>query len=123
MLLHANAIAQNGAAGIGAGGINRDNSDCSAFLAIVTSQLVYKRALTRARRTGQAQDARVSAVGEKLLEQIGPPRRTILDGADGTRESARITAAKLIDHGVDVLVHLLSVKQQRKKQECWTEAL
>ncbi len=52
--LHANAVAQNRAAGEWAGGIDRDNADRFAFFAITCGEPIDQRALARAGRAGDA---------------------------------------------------------------------
>ena len=60
MLLHADAVAQNRSAGVGTGGIDRDDADGAFFLAIVAGQLIDQRALARARRTGESKYPRTA---------------------------------------------------------------
>ena len=57
VLLHADAIAQNGAAGNAAAGVHGEDGDGLALLAQLQRQRVHQRALARAGRAGDADDA------------------------------------------------------------------
>ena len=100
MLLHANAVAQNRAAGVGAGGIDGDDADRRSLLAIVVCQLIDQRALARAGRAGEPEYPRLAAVRKQGLQQLRPSRRVILDGGDGARQRAGIAGAELMQSEV-----------------------
>ena len=74
MLLHADAIAQNRASRVRAGGIHRNDAHRAVLLAIVARQLIDQRALARARRTSEAEYACMSTVRKKNLKQFRPAR-------------------------------------------------
>ena len=109
MVLHADAVAQNCAAGIGARRIDRDDAYRPVFLAIVSSELIHQRALPRAGGARESKDARMSAVRKESLKQFGPSQCAVLDRADGTGEGARIAGANLVDQGLDTLIQTVSV--------------
>src|SRR5262249_34179648 len=47
VILHADAVAENRSAGVGAGGVDGDDPHAAVFLAIVFGQLIDERALAR----------------------------------------------------------------------------
>src|SRR5262249_11451861 len=79
VVLHADAVAEDGATGVGAGGIDGDDADFLVPFAIELGELVHQRALARARRPGNADGQGASGVREKLLEQFDPARRMVLN--------------------------------------------
>jgi hypothetical protein len=97
MVLHADTVAQNRPARIGARRIDGNDADGTIFLAIVARELVHQRALARARRAGESQDPRMSAMGEERLEQFRSSRGAVFDRADGTGQRTRIAGANLIN--------------------------
>ena len=97
MVLHADAVAQNRPARVGARGIDSNDANGAAFLAVVARELVHQRALARARRAGESKDSRMSAMGKERLEQFRPSRGAVFDRADGTGQRASIAGANLID--------------------------
>ena len=56
VLLHADAVAQDGAARVRTTGIHGDHRDRLPFLADQTCELIAQRTLAGARRTGDAND-------------------------------------------------------------------
>jgi len=68
--LHADAVPQDGAAGVRTGGIDGDNSHGLVLLAIVPGQLVHQSALARAPRTGVSDDAGAAAIGKPCFQQL-----------------------------------------------------
>ena len=79
VVLHADAVAENRAAGVGAGGIDGDDGDRAILLAIKPGELIDQCALPCTRRTGHADDTSFAGVGEHCFEQIGPSGGTILN--------------------------------------------
>ena len=67
MLLHANAVAENCAAGIGTGGIDRDNADGVFLFAIMFRQLIDERAFAGAGGAGQTDGASLSRCAGIIL--------------------------------------------------------
>jgi hypothetical protein len=57
MLLHANAVTQDRAAGIRTGRINSNDANRAILFAIKARKLIYQRALPCARSASQADDA------------------------------------------------------------------
>ena len=94
MVLHANAVAENRAPGVGTGRIDSDDPNCAVFFAIVLSQLIDQRALACTGRAGQPNGERLARVREKFFEQIDPSRRMVLDSRDRSGEGARVSQAK-----------------------------
>ena len=90
VVLHADAVAENRAAGVGAGGIDGDDGDGAILLAIKAGELIDQRALPRARRTGQADDPSFACVWEDCFEQIGPARRAILNARNSAGQRAGV---------------------------------
>ena len=62
MRLHADAIAEDGAAAEWAGGIDGDDADGLVLLAIGVRDLIDQRALARAGRAGEAQQQGIAAM-------------------------------------------------------------
>jgi hypothetical protein len=122
MFLHADAVAQNRPAGVGAGRIDRNNSHRVIVLAIKTSKLIDQRALPRSRRPRQPQHARLPAVLKQSLQQLRPSRCAILYDRNGAGQRAHIAGAKLINPCLDGLVQAISVKQSVKKKKSAVES-
>ena len=99
VVLHANAVAQNRAAGVGAGRVDGDDADGLIFFAIVLGELIDQRALPCSGRAGQTDDARVAGVREESLEQVGAAGLAILDDGDGAGQGARVAGAQVISDG------------------------
>ena len=68
MLLHADAVAQNRPARIGAGGVDGDDSHGLVLLAIEPRQLIDQCALARSGSARQTYHASAAAVGEQGLQ-------------------------------------------------------
>jgi len=79
VILHADAVAENGSAGVGTGRIDRDDSNRAILLAIEFCELIDERALTRTRRARKADHSSLSRMQECRFHQIGPPGCAILD--------------------------------------------
>ena len=78
MVLHANAIAQNGAAAVWAGGINGNDSDPLVLAAIKLGQLIDEGALPCSGRTCEAYGECGAGMRKQFLQQSDPPRRVVL---------------------------------------------
>ena len=91
--LHANAVTQNGAAGIRTGGVNSYDADCLVLPAIFAGQLVNQRALACPRSPGDADHPRLATVREERFQQIKGFRRAIFNGADGARQGTHFASA------------------------------
>lgn len=68
MILHANAVAKNGAAAVWARGIHGNNADCPILFPVVFGQFIYEGTLPCSRRTGKTEDAGMSGVREECFE-------------------------------------------------------
>ena len=95
MALHADAIAQDRAAGERAGGVDGDDADRFLLGAIVGRQAVHQRALAGARRAGDADAIGASGVGKKLLQELFGLGRTIFDRGHGPRKGPNVAGANL----------------------------
>jgi len=76
-----------------------------------------QRALPRARRPRQPEHARLPAVREQCLQQLGPSRRAVLHRRNGASQRAHVAGAKLLNPCLDVRVQAISVKQRTKKKK------
>ena len=88
--LHADAIAENRAAGERAGGIDGDDADGLLGAAELRNQAIDERALAGPRRAGDADQVSASGLREDAADEIRPLRGFVLDQADGARDRARI---------------------------------
>ena len=111
VVLHADAVAQNRPAGIGAGGIDRDNPDGVILLAIMFRELIDQRALARPRRSGQADHLCLAGKWEQRFEQLRGSRSAVFDGRDRSRQRQRLTRAETFDLRLGILLQGTSVKQ------------
>ena len=68
--LHADAVAQNRAAGIGAAGVNGDDADGLAFGAQQPCELIGQRAFARAGWAGDTEHQRAAGMREERGEQF-----------------------------------------------------
>src|SRR5438046_615407 len=97
MRLHANAVAENRAAGVGAGGIDGNDSHAVVFFSEFLRQLINQRALARARRSGDAYSLGLTRVGKEFFEQINPLGSVILDDGDGASERPGVAGPQLLN--------------------------
>ena len=97
MLLHANAVAENRAAGVGTGRIDGDDAHGAILPAINAGELIDERALACSGRASQAEDAGFAGMREESLEKIGPSWGAVLDGRDGSCQGAGIAGPKRVD--------------------------
>ena len=104
MRLHADAVTQNGPAAERAGGIDGDDADGLASIAIGARDLIGQGALAGAGRAGQAEQERVPAVGKERLQQCGRFRRVVFDGGDGPRQGTNVTVAYALGKFRDVVI-------------------
>ncbi len=100
---HANPVAEQRAAGEGAGGIDRDNRHFETALAIGAHQLFGERALARAGRSGDA-DAMGASLpdllvqrGQHALEAVA----LVLDQTDRTSERRGVAARQPFEHRIE----------------------
>ncbi len=90
MAEHADAVAQDRAAGAPAGGVHRDDGGGASLAAQLARHGIHQRALARARRTGDADHHRVSGARLQLAQHFQRPRIAILDPRGGAGQRARI---------------------------------
>src|SRR5664280_992144 len=93
VLLHADAIAQNGAAGDAAAGVHGEDGDCLAPLAQLPGEGVHQRAFARAGRAGDADDARLAGEGLEFTQGFQGLGIAVLDSGGQTRQRARVPFA------------------------------
>ncbi len=84
---------KNRAAGVGTGGVNRNDADGLAGFAVLLGKLVHQGALACSGSAGHADDARVPGVRKQRFEQIEGFGRAVLDRGDGARQGAGIAGA------------------------------
>jgi len=97
MLLHPNAIPKDSAAGIGARGIDSNNSHRSIRLAIMPRQLIHQCALASTRRSRKPQNPCLPAIRKESLEQFRGASRAVFDGGYNPSQSADAAGAELLD--------------------------
>ena len=114
VILHPDAVAQDRAARIGTRGIDGNNPYGVILLSIELCNLIDQRALTRPRRSGQANYARRARVREQGLQQSGPSRVPILDGSNGAGQCSSIAGTQSRDRHVVVAVHDVQCKARRR---------
>ena len=88
VILHADAVAQNGAAGVRAGRVDGDDAQSLPFTPIMLCELIDQRALPRSRWAREAKDAGPAAMREQRLQQVSRVRPAVFDGADGASQGA-----------------------------------
>ena len=88
--LHANAVAKNRAAGVRAGGIDRDHTDGAIGLSQLGGQPIDEGALARPRRTGDADEIRAARLGEQSSDELGSAWRFVFNQGNRPRDRTRI---------------------------------
>ena len=101
MRQHAYAVAEDGAAAEGAGGIYGNDADGLSALAVLVGELVHQRALARARCAGNADDARPARIREERFQNLDRLRPPVFYCRDGASELARIAGAHSLHHTLD----------------------
>lgn len=100
-LLKADAVAEDGAAGEGAGGIDGDDADGSGRRAVVGGEPVDERAFAGSGSAGDADAQAAAGMREAGGEHGGRFGRAVFDERNGAGERAGIAAAKPLDKGSD----------------------
>ena len=90
VLLHADAIAQNGAAGGATARVHGEDGDGLSLLAQFQREGVHQRALSRSRRAGDTYDASMAASCLQLPQCLQSLVIAILDPGGQTRQGTRI---------------------------------
>jgi hypothetical protein len=103
--LHADAIAQHGAAAIRAGRIDRQDADGASGLAQLGGEPVDERALAGPGRPGNADQVRASGLGEDPADEGGGFRSFVFDEGNRAGDGAGVAGAdaigdRAIGHGV-----------------------
>src|SRR5690242_623219 len=110
MVLHANAIAQNRATRVGTCRIDRDDPDLLVLFAISLGQLVYQRALSCSRGSGQADRERSPSVRKQLFQQFSPSWSMVFDNRNSTGKSAGIARTKDVNRIFGVVAQAIKCK-------------
>ena len=90
MRLHADTVAEDGAAAERTGWIDGDDTDGLAGAAELDDQAVDERALARAGRSGNANEIRAARVSEEPPDELGSLGRLVLDETDRAGHCARV---------------------------------
>jgi hypothetical protein len=90
VLLHADTVAEQGAAGVGAAGIDGDDGGALPRPAQPPQQPIGERALAGAGRAGDADDESAAGVGEERAEQLFMSGRAVLDGGGGAGQGPAV---------------------------------
>ena len=96
-ILETNAIAEDGAAGEGAGGVDGDDADGFAGIAKSAGEAVDEGALAGAGRAGDADAEGAAGVRETGGEQGGGFGCVVFDEGDGAGEGAGVAVAEAVD--------------------------
>src|SRR4051812_42109750 len=96
MRLHADAVAEDSAACVGACWIDGDNAHRLLRLAILPRKLVNQSALACSGGAGQSYHMRFSAQREQSLQQLNRLCCRIFDRRDGTRDRADVASADAV---------------------------
>ena len=118
MFLHADAIAEDGSAGIGTGRVDGYNSHGVILLAIEARKMIDECALPCSGCARQADHTGPATMRKQGLQQIGPSFGAILDRRNSSRQRAHVTGSEGVDPGLNVGiqggVQANSVKQERR---------
>ncbi len=102
VLPHADAIAQDGSAGVGAGGVDGNHSDGRLLRAVSASEPIDQRALTGAGRAGDADAHRGAAIGKAAGKNLPRGWRVIFHQRNCPRQRAYVSLAHAPDQLHDV---------------------
>src|SRR5712692_1237672 len=96
MPLHSNPIAQNGAPGVRARGINCDHAHLFLLFAVIACQTVNECALPRPWRSGNSREIRLTRVRKEQPKQRLRFGLMVFDRRDCARDRAHIAGAHLL---------------------------
>src|SRR5579859_3641741 len=117
--LHADAIAENGATGVGACGIDRDHADGLLRFAVVSGEAIDKSALACAGSAGDAGKIRCAGMREKILQERFGIGRVVFDGGDGPRDGADFAGADLLRPGFNWRGHVFLEARRPANDACF----
>src|SRR3954464_11977034 len=103
---HADTVAQQGAAGERAGGIDGQDAHRLPALADAAGETVHERALAGAGGTGDADHPRFSRLAVDPPDQLPLPRPAVLQDRDRPSESARVALEQARNEVVEGAPHL-----------------
>ena len=95
VLLHADAVAQNGAAADAAGGVDCEDRDRLVLTTEYRSEGVDQGAFAGAGRTGDANDSSLPREGREIAQRRQRLRIAVLDSGGGAGERARVAFPNL----------------------------
>ena len=90
MLLHADAVAEDGAVGERAGGVDGDDADGAGLAAEVSGDLIDEGAFAGTGRAGDAENEGAAGVGEKGGDEFAGGGGLIFDGGGGAGEGTGV---------------------------------
>src|SRR5919197_1980850 len=90
MSQHADAITENGAAAVRAGGINGDDAHGTLLLPIHACELIDQRAFAGTGRSSKSDDARLAGVWEQFPQHVGGLGDAVFDCADSSCQGTRL---------------------------------
>jgi hypothetical protein len=94
--LHAHAVAQDGATGVGTGRIDAQHAHGAAALADLRGQPIDERALARPGRPGDANQIRAAGLREQAGDERGRAGCFVLDQGNRARDRARIAGQQAV---------------------------
>src|SRR5579863_4540157 len=102
--LHADAIAEYGTAGEGAGRIDRHDPERFTLAPQFDRQLFDECALAGSRSPGDSDHLRLAGARKEQLQQSGAFRMAAFNGGDGTPDRAPVAAANPLHPALELLV-------------------
>ena len=99
MLLHADAVAEDGAVGERAGGIDGDDADGAGLAAEVGGDLIDKGAFAGAGRAGDAENEGAASVGEQGGDELAGGWCLVFDGGGGAGEGTGVAGEDAVEEG------------------------
>src|SRR5215469_8086107 len=111
--LHADAVAENGAARVRACGVDGHDADALFLLAIVRGEAIDQRAFARAGRAGNASEIGLTGMREELSQQILRFGGMIFNRGDGPGDGAHIAIEDLGGPIVNGEVHCGGIPEVR----------
>ncbi|WBL36171.1 hypothetical protein O0235_00690 [Tepidiforma flava] len=109
-VLHADAVAEEGAVGEGAGGIDGDDGDGLAAAAKFGCERAGESALSGAGAAGDADDVGAAGVREEGADVIAAFEGAVFDAGDDAGERAAVAREEALDE----LVHVTSSRCRRR---------
>ena len=102
MLLHANAVAEDGSLGERAGRIDGDDADGLALLPVLGGERSGQRAFAGTGSTGYADGVRLAGVGKQSADVVAPLGRPVFHAADDACERAPVPGKEPLNEVIHV---------------------